>query len=70
MEGINQFWLWKCHNQTPHLAILNKQKCLFSKTEKRKVKQVMSGVDTSGWGEDIRKGCKWVNTEEILCTYV
>jgi hypothetical protein len=23
--------MWKCHNETPYIAILNKQKCLFSK---------------------------------------
>jgi hypothetical protein len=37
--------MWKCHNKTPFIDILNKQKCLFSKTENRKVKQVLSG----GW---------------------
>jgi hypothetical protein len=41
-----------------------KQKCLFSKAEDRKVKQVLTG----GWhqweGEDIRKGCRRVNMVE------
>jgi hypothetical protein len=46
------------------IIILNKQKYLFSKTENRKVKQILSG----GWhqqkGEDIRKGCRRVNMVE------
>jgi hypothetical protein len=38
MEGMNQFrtiyiHTWKCHNETPCVAILNKQKCLFFKNE-------------------------------------
>jgi hypothetical protein len=32
----------KSHKETPCRAILNKQKCHFSKTENRKVKQVLS----------------------------
>jgi hypothetical protein len=36
MEGMNQFriqyiYTWKCHNGTPCIAILNKQKSLFFK---------------------------------------
>jgi hypothetical protein len=41
-----------------------KQKCLFSKTENRKVKQVLSGVWYQWEGEDIRKGCRRVNMVE------
>jgi hypothetical protein len=41
----------------------------FSKMEDRKVKQVLSGVDTRGRGENIRKVCRRVNMVEILCTY-
>jgi hypothetical protein len=33
-----------------HVAVLNKWKCLFSKTKVRKEKQVLSGVGTSGGG--------------------
>jgi hypothetical protein len=36
---------------------LKQTKIFFSKTEDRKVKQVLSGFGTSGRGEDIRKGC-------------
>jgi hypothetical protein len=37
-------YTWKRHNETPCIAILNKQKYLFfKKTENRKVKQVLSG---------------------------
>jgi hypothetical protein len=43
---------------------------LFSKTENKKVKQVLSG----GWyqweGGDIRKRCRRVNVVEMLCTHV
>jgi hypothetical protein len=41
--------------------ILNKQKCLFSKTENKKVKQLLSRVGISGMGENIRKGCRRIN---------
>jgi hypothetical protein len=30
-------------NETSCMTILNKQKCLFSKTENRKTKQILSG---------------------------
>jgi hypothetical protein len=60
MEGMNQFgiqyiYTWNCHNETPHIAIVNKQKRLFSKTEDRKINQVLSGCWYSGRGEDIGK---------------
>jgi hypothetical protein len=72
MEGMNSFriryiYTWNCHNETPYFHMLNKQKCLFSKTKDRKVKQVLS----EGWhqweGEDIRKGLRLrrVNMMEI-----
>jgi hypothetical protein len=52
------------------IAILNKQKCLFAKTEDRGLKQVLS----KGWcqwrEEDIVKGYRIVNMVEILCTHV
>jgi hypothetical protein len=35
--------IWKYHKETPYIAILNKQKCFFSKMENRKVKQVLFG---------------------------
>jgi hypothetical protein len=48
MEGMNQFGLYyiyigKCYNETPCITILNKQKYLFTKTDDRKVKQVLIG---------------------------
>jgi hypothetical protein len=54
---MNQFiYTWQCHSVTPHIAISNKQKCLFSKAENKNEEQVLSG----GWHqweeEDIRKG--------------
>jgi hypothetical protein len=75
IERMNQFGLkyihtWKCHKEIPCVAILNTQKYLLSKTEDRKVKQVLS----EGWhqwkGEVIRKGCRRVKMVEILCTHV
>jgi hypothetical protein len=46
---------WKCCNETPYIAILYKQKCLFfQKQENRKVKQFLS----LGW-------CQWVG--ERVC---
>jgi hypothetical protein len=51
------------------MDILNKQKCLFSKTEDRRVKRSCLGVGTSGRGQDIRKGCRRMNMVEILCTH-
>jgi hypothetical protein len=35
----------ECHNETPCAATINKQKCLSSKSEDRKIKQALSG----GW---------------------
>jgi hypothetical protein len=35
--------VWKCHKETPHIAIINKQKCPFSKTENRKEEVGTSG---------------------------
>jgi hypothetical protein len=52
------------------VAILNKQICLFAKTEDRKEKQVLSGSWHQCEGEDIRKGCRRVNVMKILCTHV
>jgi hypothetical protein len=54
---MNQFRIenihtWKCNNETPCIAILNKQKCLFSKKKDRKVEQVLSAVGTNVCGKD------------------
>jgi hypothetical protein len=38
--------------------------------ENRKAKQVLSGVGTTGRGEDIRKECRRVNVVEIVYTHV
>jgi hypothetical protein len=53
-----------------YIDILNKQKCLFSKTEDKKEKQVLSRRWYKWEGEDIRKECRRVNMMEILCTHV
>jgi hypothetical protein len=47
---------WKlCNDDIACIDILNQQKCLFSKTENRKVNRSCMGVGTSGSGEDLRK---------------
>jgi hypothetical protein len=61
-------YTWKCLNEILCTGILNEQKYLFSKTEDRKVKQVLSGGWYTWRGKDIRKGCRRANMAEILCT--
>jgi hypothetical protein len=55
--------------ETPCITIINKN-VFFSKVENRKVKQFLSGNGTSRRRQDIRKGCRSVNIEEILCVQV
>jgi hypothetical protein len=64
MEGMNQFGIqyictWKCHNETPHIPILNKQKSLFFKNKGQEGKTDPSQelVPVGAGGEDIKKGC-------------
>jgi hypothetical protein len=52
------------------IPILNKEKCLFSQKQNRKIKEVLSGGLVPGGGEDIRKGCRRVIMVEILSTHV
>jgi hypothetical protein len=55
-------YTWKCHKETPCVAILNKQKW---------AEQVMSGeLVPVGRGEDVGKGCRRVNMVQILCAHV
>jgi sensor histidine kinase YesM len=49
------------HSETPCIAILSKQKFLFSKTENRIIKQVLSWSWHWWEEEDIRKGYRRVN---------
>jgi hypothetical protein len=61
---------------TPHVAILNKQKChffSFTKSENRRAEQVLpggGGVGTRRRCKEVGKGCGRVNMVQILCTYV
>jgi hypothetical protein len=54
MENMNQFgiqyiYMWKCHNETLCIDVLNKQKFLFfPKMKDRNVNQALTGVGTSG----------------------
>jgi hypothetical protein len=49
------------------IDILNKQKCIFSKMENRKIKQDLYGVDAVGGGENIRKrGRIWLKYYVLL----
>jgi ferredoxin-like protein FixX len=67
--GILYIYTWKCHNETPCIDILNKQKCLSSKMKDRQIKQVLPS-DCNQWRVDnMRKGCRRVNMVEILCTH-
>jgi hypothetical protein len=59
---------------TPSVAILNKQKChffYFTKWETRRAEQVLSVVvGTSGRGKEVEKGHGRVNMVQMLCTHV
>jgi hypothetical protein len=46
------------YNESPRIAILNKQKCLFSKMKDRKVKQVLSGCWFQWEGRGYKKRVK------------
>jgi hypothetical protein len=68
---MNQFellyiYIWKCHDKTPCIAILNQQKChFFTKTEKRKTEQGYRW-DGGGYKERVQEG----EYGEILCIHV
>jgi hypothetical protein len=64
----------KCHNETPYIAILNKQKCHFIfHFQKCKVGSQNRSC-LGGWyqweEDDIRKGCRRVNMVKTFCTYI
>jgi hypothetical protein len=72
--GLQYVYTRKCHSETPYIAILNKQKCLFfflSNREQEGKTCPVKGVGTSGrrW-KNIRKGCRRVNMVEILHIHV
>jgi hypothetical protein len=67
IEGMNQFGLkhiytWKCHNEIPFIAILNKHKCLFffQKWKTRRQNRSCLGVRTrvclGGCEERVQEG--------------
>jgi hypothetical protein len=61
-------YTWKCPNETSCRAILNKQKHLFTKMN-RKIKHVLSG----GWQEKEGRGYKErveedKHSENIICS--
>jgi hypothetical protein len=63
----------KCHKGIPCIAILNKQKCHFFLLENQRAggqnrSSMGGGIDNSGRGEDVGKGCRRVNRMQILCT--
>jgi hypothetical protein len=44
IDEMSQFGLqWKCHKETPCVAILNKNDIFFSRLENWNVEQVLSG---------------------------
>jgi hypothetical protein len=58
-------------HETPCIAMLNKQKCLFfQKWRTGRFNRSCLGIGTCGTEEDIRKGCRRVNVVEILCTHL
>jgi hypothetical protein len=61
--GLQYIYTWKCHKETPCVAILNKQKCHFSKTGQEGKTGPIWGWLHRG-GEDVRKGCGRVNLVE------
>jgi hypothetical protein len=68
--------MWKCHEEIPCIVILNKQECHFFFFLKIRGQEGGTGfvrgggVDTSGRGEGVGKGCRKVNMVQILCVYV
>jgi hypothetical protein len=51
--------------QNCHLFFLS-----FAKSEHRREEKILpEGADTSGRGEEVRKGCKRVNMVQIVCTH-
>jgi hypothetical protein len=41
------------------------------KSENRRLEQILpQGIDTSGWEEEVGRGCRRVNMMQILCTHV
>jgi hypothetical protein len=61
---------WKCHEETPCIAILNNQKCHFKKFYKIREQEgrrgSVWGVDTSGRREDGGKGLEGKDGRNII----
>jgi hypothetical protein len=69
--GLKYICTWKCHKETPCVAILSRQKChfllYFAKLKNRRAEQVLPGVTgISGMGEEVERGCRGVNIVQIL----
>jgi hypothetical protein len=57
---------WKCHNEIPCIAALNKQKCHFKKWRTGRQNRSFWGVGTGGKREDIGKEDRSVNVVGVL----
>jgi hypothetical protein len=68
-SGYNTYIHGNVTNEIPCVAILTKQKCLFSKTKNRKVRQDLSGGWYRGRREDIRKWCRQDKSESTQGRY-
>jgi hypothetical protein len=57
--GLQCTYTWKCHKETPCIAILNKQKChffSFTKLKNRRAEQVLpQGVGSSHPAKQFKK---------------
>jgi hypothetical protein len=72
--GYNTCNTWKCHKETPCLTSKNVIFFLFTKSEKRREKQVLlegrGRVGISRREKDMGRGCERVNIVQTLCTHV
>jgi hypothetical protein len=73
--GLLYIYMWKCNKVIPCESTLNKKKChlfflSYAKSENRgSNRSCLGGIDTSGNGKRVEKGCKRVNMVQILCTH-
>jgi hypothetical protein len=66
---LYHIYTWKCHNESPCIAILNEHFFFYKKRKwGGKTGPVYgTGTSMSRRGEDIREGCRRVNMLEIQC---
>jgi hypothetical protein len=66
-------YTWKCHKETPCIAIIKKKSQFFSFYKIRE-QEGRTGPIWGDWyqweGEDMGRDCRRVNIVQILCTHV